>query len=1577
MSNANHVDHSTYNMTSPSVPSTTPSSSHNNTGALQNAVDDPMDLGDHDSTSISPEDHPSPSTSSTMSSQPSRKRKSGPVNDTVISDVDMDLVRKFATRKSGRAQPKNYALDSQNGSDEDDSDAVVNPRKRRRPNPKHNSTATHASVHQSLGDGHIEDGYSDTSRDVHIQRKSRRDQLRQEAIAASPVPGERSSTRNRGKQITYIDSDDLVVDDEDVAEWRYEAENVVGIGLVRGHRSKDGRPLDALSDLPLKEDFEYQIKWDQQAHIHATWHDWDYLKDYRGIKKVKNYYEKTISLLYDVQHGAQEDLDLKEQVVIDHERFLGLLADNLKVERIIESRVVLAEESGEELIEYLVKWLSLPYKECTWEEASLVKDIAQEQLDQFSTRQQQVFPQSKSESSVARRPDHGYIESQPDTFGSDALRLRKFQRWGVSFLTFNWSVHRNSILADEMGLGKTVQSVAMISWLKNQRQQHGPTLVVVPLSTVPNWADTFRDWAPDLNVVVYKDDKESRDIIRQHEMFVDGNPRKTKFHVLLTTYEIILKDPETFRSIHWQNLVVDEAHRLKNPKSQLYTILETFDLPNRLLLTGTPIQNDLGELEALMHFLEPDGDFNTGDIDLMSDQAGERIQQLKKAMEPYMMRRTKNDVETDLKPKVEKILRVELSDYQVEQSQNLHARNYEALSQGGAAFKGKIANMLMQLRKITNHPFMFPEFEEHLTHGSDLSKEDRLRTLIKCSGKMMLLDQLLTKLRKEGHRVLIFSQMVKMLAILSEYMNMRGYRHQRLDGMVNHNNRRKAIQDFNAEGSQDFAFLLSTRAGGLGINLATADTVILFDSDWNPQQDNQAMARAHRIGQKGAVTVYRFVAKDSIDEEILQRARDKLMLEYITIQSASMDSETKKHEKDMAKRTKEPQDVKDIMSILKARGRKMFAQQGNQQKLDEINIENMIEHAEVNETENKAAALSSKGSNDFLSTFANYNNYTDVQLDDEWDNIIPKEKLEQIQKAMREEDEARAQAERENPVKKRKAEDDTGPQRKAKKPRQPVKVESSEEAEDDSQDSDFEADPQRPLNEKEFRNLIRAFEKWCSWEDHEDDIITDAKLVGRDKGVLKDSLQDLLNLAKTKWGAEIDRRDQIKQSTGREPTKKEKETVLFDYKGVKKLNGETLVERPTRMEALKRVLQGYTDKRKFRIPEATKPATYTSQWGDREDGMLCVGLSKHGFGAWHTIRDDPELQLGDKFYLEEHQVARQHERTKAEDNEKKKIRSPGAVHLVRRADYLLEVIEVRDRADPAALKKLENHHRNNRKGAQNGTTVDKHSLLEGPKAARSSGVRKTHKSQAPNGVPASGSKAVPRTGHDQPRKNPYDSLKPGKRRPSGNGHGSPSHQRLSNGHRPARSRTASPVGHTKAAAIAKSIETGTIAGKKDETQPATGSAAIKSFLASLKPACQKYESTFASIKGKHDEESKDVKREAIRSLVAKTGDHIVSEAGSNSKAFQDQCWDYVAQYFPLKVKDGSHVLKIYNQICAKVVANKEEMIKNGESSAQDHKTEDQRADSTGAKAPATRADDEQDDGGGQETTYRNLPASER
>ncbi|KAF4627097.1 hypothetical protein G7Y89_g11061 [Cudoniella acicularis] len=1215
----------------------------------------------------------------------------------------------YGLRRSGRPVQHRTIIESDDDEDESDSDIVPAHRLKRRkqersrpskyPHPplytckqmidqritasKRNTPALRsASASESDSDNY------GGARARTISKKQRRRKLESGNLA--PVYQEKRWNSRRAAQVTagtYQESD---AEDDEESEmmtpnyWTADAEDTTPyVDVVLKHRLKEGQSIEK-DDLG-RDDFEYYIKWQGKSHYHATWETTTSLTGMRGFRRLENYYRKVV--LEDIYMSRGKDIppEEKEKWMLDKERDSDALLDYTKVERVIGNR------EGEEETEYYVKWKGLYYESCTWENASLVSEINQDAIDGFLDRSVRTLNSNKEESNPNTRGPHVPIREQPSYIMNG--QLRDFQITGLNFLAYNWTKNKNVILADEMGLGKTVQTVAFMNWLRNDRNQQGPFLVVVPLTTVPAWADTFDHWAPDLNYVIYNGKEASRSIIREYELLVDGNVKRPKFNVLLTSYEYILADSTFLAQIKWQFMAVDEAHRLKNRESQLYQKLLDFKAPSRLLITGTPVQNTLGELSALMDFLMP-GELDIEEnMDLTEEAAGEKIAALTNKIQPYILRRTKQKVENDLPPKCEKIIRVELSDVQLDYYKNILTRNYAALNEGAKGQKQSLLNIMMELKKASNHPYMFPNAEEKILKGSE-RREDQLKGLIASSGKMMLLDQLLTKLKRDNHRVLIFSQMVKMLDILGDYLQLRGYQFQRLDGTIAAGPRRMAIDHFNADGSNDFCFLLSTRAGGLGINLMTADTVIIFDSDWNPQADLQAMARAHRIGQKKPVTIYRLVSKETVEEEVLERARNKLMLEFITIQRGVTDKEKKELREKAVKAGKidDPKSSEDISRILKRRGQKMFEQSGNQKKLEELDIDSVLENAEEHKTE-VPEGMVADGGEDFLRSFE----YTDVKIDLEWDDIIPKDQLDGIKA----EEEKRAHEEylkrvvEENAPRKAAMKNTAEYEREQRLAKKRERDQAKQDELDEKREAQANrADPKRELNEKEARNLFKAFLRYGSIDDRGEELIKDARLVGRDKDLLRSTLQAIKDESKRLLEEDAARIEAMERESNKPLTKKDKKAVLFDFLGVKRLNAETVMERPGEMTMLKEVINSASDFRNFRVADASKAAHYSCPWGAREDGMLLVGIHRHGYGAWGPIRDDPDLGLKEKFFLEEHRVDKKEERNKGDE---KVAKAPGAVHLVRRADYLLSVLKAKYSDNQAAKRAVENHHRNNKK----------------------------------------------------------------------------------------------------------------------------------------------------------------------------------------------------------------------------------------------------------------------------------------
>ncbi|XP_070252429.1 chromodomain-helicase-DNA-binding protein 1-like [Myotis yumanensis] len=451
-------------------------------------------------------------------------------------------------------------------------------------------------------------------------------------------------------------------------------------------------------------------------------------------------------------------------------------------------------------------------------------------------------------------------------WGLTGIHLRSYQLEGVNWLAQRFHYQNGCILGDEMGLGKTCQTIAFFIYLAGRLNDEGPFLILCPLSVLSNWKEEIERFAPGLSCVTYTGDKEERANLQPDLR------QKPCFHVLLTTYEISLKDAAFLRSFHWSVLVVDEAHRLKNQSSLLHKTLSEFSVVFNLLLTGTPIQNSLQELYSLLSFVEPDLFSKEQVEDFVQryqniEKEFESGNELHKLLQPFLLRRVKSEVATDLPKKTEVVLYHGMSALQKKYYKAILMKDLDAF-ENEMAKKVKLQNVLSQLRKCVDHPYLFDGVEPEPFEIGD--------HLIEASGKLHLLDKLLAYLYSRGHRVLLFSQMTQMLDILQDYMDYRGYSYERVDGSVRGEERYLAIKNF---GQQPiFVFLLSTRAGGVGMNLTAADTVIFVDSDFNPQNDLQAASRAHRIGQNKSVKVIRLIGRDTVEEIVCRKAASKLQL---------------------------------------------------------------------------------------------------------------------------------------------------------------------------------------------------------------------------------------------------------------------------------------------------------------------------------------------------------------------------------------------------------------------------------------------------------------------------------------------------------------------------------------------------------------------------------------------------------------------------------------------------------------------------------------------------------------------------
>ncbi|KAF5204706.1 Chromatin remodeling [Thalictrum thalictroides] len=631
-----------------------------------------------------------------------------------------------------------------------------------------------------------------------------------------------------------------------------------------------------LEDLvPLNIDpthFEYLVKWMGQSHIHNSWVSEVQLK-VLAKRKLENYKAKYGTAILNICHEEWSQ----------------------------PQRVIALRASKDGNTEAFVKWSGLPYDDCTWER---LNEPAIEKSSHLVDEFRQFEQQTLENDAYKAGPMKSKIDSQPSeilplTQQPKELKgglLFQHQLEALNWLRKCWHKSRNVILADEMGLGKTVSACAFLSSLYFEFKATLPCLVLVPLSTMPNWLSEFALWAPNLNVVEYHGCARARSMIRQYEWharYPDCLNKRTeayKFNVLLTTYEMVLADSSHLRGVPWEVLIVDEGHRLKNSGSKLFSLLNSFSFQHRILLTGTPLQNNIGEMYNLLNFLQPASfpslsSFEEKFNDLTTT---EKVEELKKLVAPHMLRRLKKDVMQNIPPKTERMVPVELSSIQAEYYRAMLTKNYQILRNIGKGVpQQSMLNIVMQLRKVCNHPYLIQG-----TEPDSGSVEFLHEMRIKASAKLTLLHSMLKLLYKEGHRVLIFSQMTKLLDILEDYLNVEygPKTFERVDGSVSVAERQAAIARFNHDKSR-FVFLLSTRSCGLGINLATADTVIIYDSDFNPHADIQAMNRAHRIGQSNRLLVYRLVVRASVEERILQLARKKLMLDQLFVNKSESQKE--------------------------------------------------------------------------------------------------------------------------------------------------------------------------------------------------------------------------------------------------------------------------------------------------------------------------------------------------------------------------------------------------------------------------------------------------------------------------------------------------------------------------------------------------------------------------------------------------------------------------------------------------------------------------------------------------------------
>ena len=628
---------------------------------------------------------------------------------------------------------------------------------------------------------------------------------------------------------------------------------------------------------------EYLIKWKAKSYFRVTWMPGDWTWGHNNHAMMTSF-EKSPRSDHPVYTTAEA---VPEQ--------------NLRIDVIFEVQwspdaTTDADKRNPAMVqETYAKYQGLNYEDSVWEVAPQPSDPVKWQ--DFITAFEEWLRRD-----TIRLPNRQTLKRHLETFrGLDfdiQLRLRsqpemltggqlmEYQLEGVNWLYYMLYCKRNAILADEMGLGKTIQVIGLFATLI-EKHTCWPFLVVVPNSTVPNWRREINKFAPEIQVATYFGTEFQRQMVKDQEMFTDGS-NNLHCHVVIASYETMInyEARSVLAKVPWAGLVVDEGHRLKNDETKLYENLSRMKFDYKVLLTGTPLQNNIRELFNIIQFLDPK--LNAEQLEEEYKVLNsENIRSLHEMIRPSFLRRTKAEVLPFLPPVVSIIVPVGMSVVQKKLYRSILQKSPDLIKaicqrQSNTLKKHEkynLNNILMQLRKCLCHPFVYNSEIEEVTNDDTLAHQ----RLVGASGKFQLLSLMLPKLKSKGHRVLIFSQFLHNLDLVEDFLTGLDLQYCRLDGKLSAREKQAQIDKFNEPNSSYFAFLLSTRSGGVGINLATADTVIIMDPDFNPKQDMQALSRAHRIGQTKPVLVLQLTTRASVEEKIMEKGKKKVALEHVLI----------------------------------------------------------------------------------------------------------------------------------------------------------------------------------------------------------------------------------------------------------------------------------------------------------------------------------------------------------------------------------------------------------------------------------------------------------------------------------------------------------------------------------------------------------------------------------------------------------------------------------------------------------------------------------------------------------------------
>ncbi|WBW70805.1 SHREC complex ATP-dependent chromatin remodeller Mit1 [Schizosaccharomyces osmophilus] len=751
-------------------------------------------------------------------------------------------------------------------------------------------------------------------------------------------------------------------------------------------------PISLLKDKPVKNPLsldrpgiwsrEYYVRPKNHSYLHCFWCSASWLAGVSNAKK-RNFDSRETD-----PHNGSLEIIPPSHITIDK-----VWDVQYKIPRKFKSKEKQMQALAKVDKAY-VSWRGLPYSMSSWEFLGDINSFDRWKAwkEGYSDYVRTCWIEKSSKSGLSKDTDFNQLEltEQPSyIFGG---KLMPYQLQGVNWLYFHWVQRQHCILADEMGLGKTVQIISFISVLYH-RHHCFPFLIVVPHATVANWEREFHKWDSSLLIATLVGSERNRDIVRENRIYRNDNADGIRTHVLIVSTSCVDSEISLLRKFRWQCMIIDEGQRLKSDQSSLFNDLISIDATFKALLTGTPLQNNIRELFNLLQFLNPE-EIDASELERQYQNIDEKkVTELHQMLKPFFLRRVKEEVLDKLPPKIEVIVPLTMTPLQKRLYKLIVSKNVDLIQSivsrsntksNSKNTRASLSNILMQLRKTLAHPYLYSADVE----VKEVPEELSIRSLEEASAKMLLLRLLLPKLIMRGHRILIFSQFILELDILEDWMDHKNISYSRFDGTTTEHDRQVEIDSFNAPNSKKSCFLLTTRAGGVGINLASADTVIILDPDFNPHQDMQAVARAHRYGQDKKVFVFSLIIRNSAEEKILQAAQKKMLLDRIIVQSMRENNES----------------VIDLHEVLQHGVRALFEENEDIQAIryDEESVENLITDAEQRDVSpNRDSESNSTNGFGFARVWVNnkenitvpgtdnlFKNDSTIQDDDIWSDIL-------------------------------------------------------------------------------------------------------------------------------------------------------------------------------------------------------------------------------------------------------------------------------------------------------------------------------------------------------------------------------------------------------------------------------------------------------------------------------------------------------------------------------------------------------------------------------------------------------------